>query len=492
MTELDILFIHPPIRYQRKWTRFKHSEILQIPMGMPALADLCQRQGYKTRILNTPMELNLDTEWSPSAYLKNHPARVYAIDIHWFATSHGAIQTAKLCKAIHPHARVLLGGSTATVFSKEILETHSAVDAIIRGETEEPILKYLQTIEGSTRQLREVPNLSFRERGGKVVENPIRYVAKEEDINKLNFINLSMMEHSKEYLRFLERYMPFSIMIARGCPFNCPFCTGGRDSLAHYWKRRKTIFRDPVLVAQDITTLAENRFTREIYFGHGFYPAIRKYWLRLFKEIRNRGVDIGAHHEVWRLPISRSVLKAYKKTFNPSCTSLGYSLQAATPAVRQRLARALNDPSHNLTNAQLNEFLKNCEDLRIALRLWLTFGNPFQGFTDMLKTLWLENKLIRQRLAWRNCTQILAQPITPSPGSPVFRFPERFGVKLKLHTFADYYNLHRTSINRFFSLDFPIAYETRRLSSAHQRLWNIIASTLALPTHFLNPYLKEE
>jgi hypothetical protein len=492
MADLDILFIHPPIRFQRKWTRFKHSEILQIPMGMPALADLCQRQGFNARVLNIPMELNLDTEWSPRTYLKNKPAKVYAIDIHWFATSYGAIQTARLCKAIHPHARVLLGGSTATVFSKEILATYPTVDAIIRGDTEEPILEYLQTLQGRTTQLRTVPNLSFRETKGKVRENPIRYVATEEDINNLNFINFSLIEHAKEYLRFLERYMPFAIMIARGCPFNCPFCTGGRDSLAHYWKRRKTIFRDPPLVANDIATIREQQLTREIYFGHGIYPATRKYWLQVFKEIRDRGVTIGAHHEVWRLPVSREVLTAYKHTFDPSCTSIGYSLQSTTPKVRHHLAQALNDPTHNHTNAQLDAFLKNCEDLQIALRLWLTFGNPFQGFLDMVGTMWLLAKQVRRRLAWRNCTQLLAQPVTPSPGSPVFRFPERFGVKLKLRTFTDYYNLHRKGINRFFSLDFPIAYETQRLSSRHQRLWNTIASTLALPTHFLNPYPKVE
>ncbi|MFX1475464.1 MAG: cobalamin-dependent protein, partial [Promethearchaeota archaeon] len=288
MPDLDILFIHPPIRFQRHWTRFKHSEILQVPMGMPALADLCQQQGLKTRILNIPLELNIDAKWDPRAYLKNNPARVYAIDIHWFATSHGAIQTTKLCKAIQPDASVLLGGSTATIFAKEILKTYSAIDAVIRGETEEPILKYLEAIEGNPRQLQNVPNLSFRESSSKVRENPISYIAKEEDINALNFTNLTMMEHSKEYFHFLERYMPFGLMVARGCPFNCPLCAGGRDSLAHYWKRRKTTLRDPVRVAEDIASIAETHLTSEVYFGHGIYPATQKYWLRLFKEVRTK------------------------------------------------------------------------------------------------------------------------------------------------------------------------------------------------------------
>ncbi len=457
-------------------------------MGMPALADLCLQQGYKTRILDIPLELNLDVKWNPNNYLRNHPAKVYAIDLHWFATSYGAIQTAKLCKASNPQARVILGGSTATVYAHEILETHKVVDAIIRGEAEEPIIKYLQTIEGNPGKLRRVPNLSFRERGGKVRENPITYVAREEDINRLNFTNLTMMEHYKEYLSFLERYMPFGIMVARGCPFNCPFCTGGRDSLAHYWKRQKTTLRDPALIAEDIAHLAENKLTKEIYFGHGIYPSTQKYWLSIFKEVRDRGADIGAHHEVWRLPVSPQVLKAYKRTFNPSCTSIGYSLQAATPKVRRSLGKALNDPTHNFTKAQMDGFLKTCNDLRMPLRLWLTFGSPFQGFTDMFHTLWLLATQARFRLAWRNCTQLLAQPITPSPGSPVSRDPEKFGVKLKLHSFADYYKLHKKTLNRFFSLDFPIAYQTKRLSSAQQRLWNTLASMLALPTHFLNFY----
>jgi hypothetical protein len=494
MPETDILFIHPPRRLQHDWGRWITGGLPFIPLGVLALADLCQKEGYSSRVLNIPLELALNPQWDMFSYLRQNPAQVYAIDLHWFATSYGAISTAQICKRINPQAKILMGGHTASFFADEILQKFPVVDAIIRGEAEQPLLAYLRVLKKGKQTkttLRQVPNLSYHveipsNKSPSVYHNPISFVAKKEDLASLNFVNLSLLEHWSEYLQILEPYIPYCIMVARGCPFNCPFCSGSRISTAQITQRRRVLYREPAAIAQDIATIAEYGLTRRLFLGHGLYTATNQYWNKIFQEVRSFGVDIGADLEVWRLPVKNSTLTAFTRTFDPVNSSLDFSLHAASLAVRKRLAFALRDPHHAHTNSQLQKLIESSRTHNLALRLWISIGSPFQDVSDLFQTLSLHTSLSRKTLAGHYAIQLFIEPITPSPGSPAYLFPERFGVKLHLREFTDYYHLYQNRLNRFFSLDAPLAYETNQLPHSHLKLWTTFASALNVPVFMTN------
>ncbi len=494
MPETDILFIHPPRRLQHDWGRWITASLPFVPLGVLALADLCQKEGYSARVLDIPLELALNPRWDMISYLRQNPAQVYAIDLHWFATSYGAISTAQICKRINPQAQILLGGHTASFFADEILQNFPIVDTIIRGEAEKPLLAYLKALKKmkpTQAALRQVPNLSYRDDKASngppsVHHNPISYVAKKEDLASLNFINLSLLEHWRDYIQVLEPYIPYCIMVARGCPFNCPFCSGSRISTARITQRRKVLYRDPDAIAQDIATIADHKLTRRIFLGHGLYTATNRYWKEIFREVRNLGVDIGADLEVWRLPVTNSTLTAFSRTFDPVHSSLDFSLHAATLAVRERLAVALRDPHHAHTNSQLQELIESSRAHNLVLRLWISIGSPFQTITDLFQTLSLHTTLSRKTFAGHYAIQLFIEPITPSPGSPAYLFPERFGVTLHLRRFIDYYRLYQNRLNRFFTLDAPLAYETNQLPYSQLKFWTTFTGALNVPVFLTN------
>lgn len=489
MPETDILFIHPPRRFQRDWGRWTLAGLPFIPLGVLALADLCQREGYSSRILDIPLELALDSQWDFTSFLQQNPARVYAIDLHWFATSYGAITTAQLCKALDPNAQILLGGHTASFFADEILRRFPTVDAIIRGEAEQPLLNYLkalQLLERNPRALHQVPNLSFRDESRSsdpisIHHNPITYVATEEDLANLNFVNLSLLHHGNEYLQILEPYIPYCIMVARGCPFNCPFCSGSKISTARITGRQKITFRNPIKIAQDIATIANYKLTRRLFLGHGLYSGSNRYWQSVFREVQKHGVDIGADLEVWRLPVSSAALKAFSRTFDSTSSSLGFSLHAATLPVRKRLAAALHDPQHAHTDEQLQSLVIASHNNDLTLRLWMSIGTPFQNISDIVRVLALQSTLARKTLAGMHSIQIFTEPIVPSPGSPAYLFPDRFSVKLHLQSFTDYYQLYQKKMNRFFTIDAPLAYETHQLPYRQLKFLTNLAGALNIP-----------
>ena len=59
---------------------------------------------------------------------------------------------------------------SATCFAEEILREHPAVDAIIRGEGEKPLVELVRQVASGTRAFAEIPNLIWRDGGG-VVHN---------------------------------------------------------------------------------------------------------------------------------------------------------------------------------------------------------------------------------------------------------------------------------------------------------------------------------
>src|SRR4030042_5235733 len=219
MPNLDVLFIHPPRNFKYLRTNSKRrSSFLLVPMGLFALADLLEREGYSAKILNYSLEYMLDRKFSLLQYLKIVNPRIVGVDLHWIVHSAGAIEILQFVKKHFPNTFTLLGGYSATFYAKEIMQRYEFIDGIIQGDAEIPLIKLIK--QRST--LDKVPNLMYR-LDGEIKDNSITYVAPE--LDSLNFAKLHHIEHWKEYLEKINKNLnyTFPIEVARGCPFNCIF-----------------------------------------------------------------------------------------------------------------------------------------------------------------------------------------------------------------------------------------------------------------------------
>ncbi|MGH3236388.1 MAG: hypothetical protein ACRDOH_24650, partial [Streptosporangiaceae bacterium] len=95
--------------------------------------------------------------------------RVFGLDLHWLPHAHGALGIAALVKKLHPDAKVLVGGLSATYFHAEVIR-NPAVDFVLRGDsTEEPARQLLAALRTGA-PLETVENLTWkaprRHRGG--------------------------------------------------------------------------------------------------------------------------------------------------------------------------------------------------------------------------------------------------------------------------------------------------------------------------------------
>ena len=470
MEKVDCLFLHVPKfkNYYRPIDQFIWINLL--PMGVLGLADLLQRHHISTQIVHLGVEWIEDHDFSILTYIQEKTPRIVAIDLHWHHQSFDAIEVAKKVKAAFPNIHVLLGGFTASIFHEEIMRNFDAVDGIIRGEAEVPIVELAKVLLQGEGDLFSVPNLTWR-RKGRVLVNPLSYVASEQDLNNLSFSNFSLLKNYATYIRYIGQFFYvkgvskkknfwmyslkspiYDLAVGRGCPVQCTWCGGGVVSQKMISGRTAVVFRGVEEVLQSIKeAIAHGYETFHICFDP--YPQKPEYFLRLFSRIREERLRMECFFESFGLP-TIDFIRSFKETFPGS-----KSLIALSPEVGSDRLRSIHK-GYAYTNEALMECLDQLKEHRVNCDLFFSFGIPFEKKEDVLQTIRLQRQ-IRER--YSNVKGIRTFTFEMEPGSPWHFDREVFGVKTALQNFMDFYHYHSGQKNAFSSLGYWIPNYFRRV-----------------------------
>lgn len=111
---------------------------------------------------------------------------------------------------------ILMGGSHVSAMPEEVLR-HPAVDFIIRGEGEKPLVELIRCLKEKN-NYSKVPNLGYK-KGSKIILNPI------EDNYPLEELPLPDLSDTPAH-RYLYEKKPLSFLVtSRSCPHRCSFCS---------------------------------------------------------------------------------------------------------------------------------------------------------------------------------------------------------------------------------------------------------------------------
>ncbi len=131
---------------------------------------------------------------------------------------------------------ILLGGAHVSA-APELMLAHPAVDWVIRGEGEKPLVELLRAILQG-RALSGIPNLGFKQEG-RIILNPIEENYPLEEIPCPDLSDLP-----PDYYLYDRKPLCF-LMTSRGCPHRCAFCsvhlTFGRG---HRRRRPEAVFEE--------------------------------------------------------------------------------------------------------------------------------------------------------------------------------------------------------------------------------------------------------
>ena len=463
MERVDCLFLHIPklMNYYRPIGQFIWINFL--PMGLLGLADLLQRQNISTEIVHMGIEWIENHNFSVLDYIRGKNPRIVALDLHWHHQSFDVMEVAKKVKAVFPGIQVLLGGFTASFFHEEIMRNFDAVDGIIRGEAEVPILELATALLQRKGDLFSVPNLTWR-RKGRILVNPLSYVASEQDLNRLSFTNFPLLKNYPIYIRYVgqpfyvkgvskeKNFWMYSLKsplyhltVGRGCPVQCTWCSGNIPSQETITGRKEVTFRGVEEVLQSIKEAISYGYeTFHICFDP--YPQDPEYFLSLFARIREERVRMECFFESFGLPTT-DFIKSFKETFpGPK------SMIALSPDVGSDRVRRVHK-GHSYRNQALMDCLDQLKGYGVFCDVFFTLGVPYENEKNLQQTIQLQRK-IRDR--YPNVRGIRTFTIEMEPGSPWHLDPEAFGVKTSLQNFMDFYHYHSGEENAFSSLGYWI------------------------------------
>ncbi|MCL5035510.1 MAG: cobalamin-dependent protein [Chloroflexi bacterium] len=431
---LDLLLLHVPRLGAVYEPLGEFSFINLMPMGMFSLADSARRKGYKTRILHYQVEEIADREFSLKKFLSHNRPRVIGMSLSWHPQSASVIETAKSIKKDFPETFIVLGGFTASAYPGEILGAHSEIDAVIRGEGEEPLAALLDSLAAGKKDFEDVPNLAWR-RGNEVVSNPLTWHASLEDLSSYRFSDLSLLNHYRIYrssiglpplwlkgasrseMRAKTRRFTgiFCLEVGRGCSVNCTWCGGGKDAQLKLAGRKKPVFTSPESALDSVKEALSFGYPT-IYMSFDPYPKKPDFYLEFFRLLRKSGIKPDAYFESWSLPVPEFI-EEFGATFKPG-SLIGVSPESGSEAVRN-----LNK-GMSYSNSSLFKTLDRMKKHGVSADITFSIGIPGEGPAELEETRKMADVLKSHAAA----DHVMTMLISMEPFSPWNLDPGRYGV----------------------------------------------------------------
>lgn len=413
--------------------------------GVPALANLLDDEGYAVEIVHLGIESEAsepEAKFSLRRYLDERGPRLVLLSLHWARQTRAVVTLAERIKRWRPEATVVLGGLTATVFAREIVETLPFIDVVVRGDGEEPLRRLAGALLRGDGPIDGVPNLVARD-GGRVRETAWTWALDEAYASRLRHGSLRRLRHCDRYVsRALyadfapgapgsEGYAGAAYLNAgRGCTLRCPCCGGAAAG------QRLTAARDGLVLypleklGRDVREArAEGaRVLRTSFDPPGARRRVAAWLRRLAADASGPGERLRVIYDLWTLP-SAELLAAL------ASSGLAGSTVVYSPECGSERVRRLLRPGGAFTNAALLRSIADATARGLGVHVFLSAGLPGETRAEVDETARLIERLRRTTSAG-----LSVLPMTVDPASPLWSEPERFGVRLVRRTLADFHD----------------------------------------------------
>ena len=425
----DLVFLHPPLSFEK----LEHplsgifesntgtTDLLTMcPLGMFCLANILHRAGHRTKVFNIAKVLLAQREDGSEdaiAYARRIDAKVYGIGLHWSAHAPGALRLAREIRAAHPDATIIFGGLTSTLYYRELLEEHPAIDVVVLGECEHVFLDLTRRLlDGG--DLAGIHNVAYR-RDGQVVENECSVPDNLDEVDYFAYPELMEPQPG----RFDREAVVQTLPIIRGCYRDCKFCGGSKFSYREFFFRP----RHSGLPLDSFERYLQTLIDKERHVlrligdtrgpGHDYDTALREAVVR-------SGYRFDIMMELFTIP-SREYLRAWREVADNLYVVL-------SPESTFKDLRDIHGKRYN--NDAILRMARWCEELDIRVVFCLMYAMPGHDPQRLLDELDFVEEFIQKH---PSCG-IMYQPyLYVDPGSELFTYPDRFGMTMHFRTLAD-------------------------------------------------------
>lgn len=363
-------------------------------LGLGYLAAVATGAGHSVTVLNCIKE-RLDADGFSEYLQRNHydviGFQLFSYDLYVVARLLGIVRD------IQPQAVTVAGGPHPSGDPLGVLDFLDCLDYAFAGEAEIGFARWLQMLEEHSDPV-SVPGLIYRDNSNEVQVNPVQTV---EDLDTLPLPAWELLK-PEEYPEaphgaFTRKFPTAPIILTRGCPCLCTFCSGG--AITGRRVRRRS-------VANVMTELAVlfARGVREIHIEDENFTLNKEYVLEFCDALIKSGLELS-----WSLPsgIRIDTLDAEMLTRMESagCYSLALGIEFGTDRMMQLTKKGL-------TIAEIRRKIELFRRSRIKTTGFFLFGIPGETYEEMKKTLEFALELPLDRAQFNN--------FMPLPGSSLW------------------------------------------------------------------------
>jgi hypothetical protein len=411
--------------------------IFYLPMGVFALAALLEKEGIAVEILH----MDLEAGTPPREILALETLDAVGLDCHWANQTLVVLETARLIKQLKPGVFIFLGGYTASFFTREILSAYPAIDAIVKGDGEIPLLELCRALahgrqNKSQPALKGVQNLVWRSSDGEIVTNPHTYTARTENLEPLDFAAVDLLKNWQNYrdlCKFWTRFSPlnqfplFFLEIGRGCRYNCSFCGGSSRAQHCISNRQQEAVRSlPAIIA---TIKKAMSFGYTMFYATLEFENSEAWYCRLFQRIRQEGLKINLGYGSWGLPS--------KQFIDEMSTTFAHVLIEISPETSNLELRKKNkDPRLFYDNRRLEEILDHAGTKpNVKIQLYFGYFLPFDTPDTIFATIGYITALF---FKYSQFTELFYTNFSTDPAALFYLQPEKYRMEMAAGGFQDF------------------------------------------------------
>ena len=402
------ILINPPFSLEDRYgSQIKAFGALTEPMGLAYIASSLERGGFPVEILDAQaLEL---TQKDVVDYVKQ--AHAVVVGITFLTPAFNVVkELANSIKHACPEIKIIVGGSHPTALPEKTLEECLAVDYVCVGEGESVILDFLEFVKGG-KKVTEISSLAYRH-NGRVIKNPTADLSKDIDCLPKPARHLLPMERYKLTASRTEnsRFCP-TIILARGCPFDCQFCSHpfGRTFRHHSVKR----------IIEEIKEIQGFYQTDQFNFEADTLTLDKKFITELCEAIIKERLDIKWTCESRIDTVDEPVLKKMKSA---GCWQISYGVESGS----QRLLDIIHKGVKKENVVKVFDLTRK---IGISSRGFFMLGLPSETSKESLETINFAKSL---NSLWAQFTLTI-----PYPGTPMFNQLQAEG-KIRHYRWSDY------------------------------------------------------
>ena len=324
----SILLIMPPFSMKERYGRGIEKIGASLPpLGLLYVGAALEKAGYNVKIFDTQIY-----NWNIKEIVQHcDDFKPDAVGVYCNTSNYQrAVELAQEIKTGFAfNIPIIFGGPHVTIRPLEVL-SNDAIDYVVIGEGEISSVELIDVLNNRYPGLKlgDVKGIGFKE-GGKPTINPFRALIENLDLIPFPARHLVPMEKYRPSPNQYKRFPMTTMMVSRGCPFNCTFC-----NVEKLWTRRYRI-RSVKNVVDEIKHLIKNYGIREINFWDDIW-GLNKEWIKEFCDaIKKEKLNLTWSCECRVDTIDKEILKKMKEA---GCWCIFFGIES----LDQEILEAIN------------------------------------------------------------------------------------------------------------------------------------------------------